>query len=1410
MRIVIDVDGQRHALDLTGYADSATLGELVSIAGGQAFEVGTQLYVDASPVAPDAELRDLVILEGSIITTQPCSERSRPKGWSVSLAGGLEVGDAVAIPDYRELIVGRSPHADIVVLAESASWNHCTLRREGDAVRIRDSGSTNGTQVDGQLLDPEGEGELVSGPVCVVLGGAVLTVLPGRDEPLAPPPGSLPNLTGAGTAPFNRPPRPARAASVGPVSPPSPREVGAVTKFNVITVVVPLVVAGVMAMVMGDARFALFAALSPIMGIGMWFEQKHRRNRTLAAEDQRFEAALAEFRAEVEAAAALERVVRQESYPDPVCMLRRGQLPTTLLWQRRPRDDDFLALHGGVGDVPWQPEIGGNSAPRLDSRVTAVLDETRLVQSPVPIDLTGSGVVGIVGDRVTAIALARSLVLQATSHCGPADLTVGVFCDQGRESDWSWACWLPHTRQVGGSGGTRWMSAGRDRSVAVLRVLQENIDALSTPAVLLVIDSENLTEGRDAPARELLGHGRIYPQRNSTSRDHTQVSGIVIADTVDQLPASCTTVVEVGLDAAAIVTNSHDASRVDDVIIAGVGVVDAEVGARALAHFDDPELVVPGAALPSLIRLPELVTTGTLDAEAVLHLWKESTGIATPIGVGESGSFFLDLVKDGPHGLVGGTTGSGKSEFLRSLVAGLAACNDPTRLNFILVDFKGGAAFTACERLPHTIGTISNLDEQLADRAIRSLEAEMQRRQRLFAAAGEDIDNLDAYMATKPEQPLPRLLLVIDEFAMLAKDFPDVLASLVSVGAVGRTLGVHMILATQRPAGVVNDDILANTNLRVALRVQSRDDSSSVIGVPSAASIGRAQTGRAYIKLGQDDITPVQTALVTGRSHQGGSRRIETNPLDVFGVPVLQPLALDLGDTGNDLDDLIDSVVAANAQAGYPPPRVVWPEALGESVSLEAIDQIDGQREHIITVALTDEPDQQRQTASGWDLRQGNLLLMGITGSGTSTTLSSIALQAAAAYTPDELDILCLEVGSRDLSWVADLPHTIAYAGSGTGSREKQTRFLRYLSNELARRRATEDPRRVLVLIDGFVSLREEFQDYTTENLLNGFYLSYSDGPAVGMFFACSTTRAKAIPPAMDEVTTQKWLYRLADPHDYASFNVRGTNVPAAIPGRFVDTTTVLQGQVGVPKAGFRAAARDLADQYGSSATKRDVIGTLPATVTVTQLGVCPTVEGEPWLIPVGVREDTLGPACLEIFEGENVLIAGPARSGKSTLLLALAESLNAVGVLVWGIHDRRSPLGSAGLSRKATRPGEISALIASLRMEKHPVVLLVDDAERVDDADHSLAGLIAQPPRGVVVVAAARGSDLIGNYSHWANVIRKTRCGVLLQPDPHNDGQLLSVNLPKFSAVELTPGRGYLCVGGDAALIQGLSPSLN
>jgi S-DNA-T family DNA segregation ATPase FtsK/SpoIIIE len=1435
MRVLIELDERRFECEVSSAAPSTTLADFLEIAGGPRLTPDESVFVNQTEVRGATPLSEVVFLEGSRIARAPWQRPERVRDWSVTLAGGQRAGGVVDVPHGREMLIGRSPHADVSLPTESASWDHCRLRREEDGLRVVDGGSTNGTLVNGEPIAEDGV--LVTGSATITAGGTVLLLRPSLEETPAPPPGSLHNLTPAATAPFNRPPRPGQAPAEDPLTPPSHRDVPPAGKFSYISVLAPLVMAAAMVVILRDLRFAMFALLSPVMAVGMWFEQKRRHARGLKEEDQRFALALEEFEQQIGTAAVAESARLHRMIPDPATVVRRASLPATSLWQRRADSRDFLALHAGTGDVPWQPEVD-RTGSRLDAKVKDSLTSARLPAAPVLVDLTDAGVVGIVGPREGALALARSLLAQAAVHVGPADLTVGVFCDAGRADEWEWASWLPHTRQAGSSTGERWMSMHRETSLAMLRALKDSVQELPTPAMLVVLDSEVLTEGRDSPARALLGMGRSEPGIHVTpQRRASRVAGIVIATSEEQLPATCTTIIRVGADAAATVDQPETRSRVEDVILAGLDQEEALRCAMSLAHFDDPELSVPGASLPSLVRLPALLGYDRPDAATIRRLWQAPTGVSAPIGAGESGPLTLDLVKDGPHGLVGGTTGSGKSEFLRSLVAGLAARNDPTRLNFILIDFKGGAAFKACERLPHTIGTISNLDEQLADRALRSLEAEMERRQRVFAGAGEGVDNLDAYLATNPVEPMPRLLLVIDEFAMLAKDFPDVLKALVSVGAVGRTLGVHMILATQRPAGVVSEDILANTNLRVALRVQSRDDSNNVIGVPAASAIGRAQMGRAFVKLGQDDITPVQTALVTGQAQLGGAT-VDVRGIRQFGVPlpaVAAPRPADVDE--NDLDLLIDAVIEANAEAGYARPRQVWPEALGERVELDgflpqldaaapaatpsAVTDLEPQplpvvgavRGSSVLVSVVDEPALQRQSPAGWDMSVGNLMLMGVAGSGTSTTLASIALTLAKDFDPAELDLMILDMGSRELEPLEALPHTVAYVGTGAGAKEQQARFLRHLHTELERRRAQPGGhRRTVVLLDGLASLRDEFQDFDGQQLLALLYGAYADGPALGLSFAVSTTRAKAVPSAMNEVTLQKWLFRLADTYDYSSLGVRGKAIPAAFPGRCVDPRTSLQMHVATPGIGMVAAVDRVRQRWAHVPAKSAAVRRLPTKVTLQELSVEPQLEGEPWLIPVGVGEMDLSPAFLEIYEGENVLIAGPARSGKSTLLLALAAALRGAATArgpaqVWGICDRRSPLATAALDRTAVGADEVPALLAALRLERGTVFLLIDDAERFEDADQSISAVVASGRAGLCVIAAGRAADLRGLYSHWTKTLRKSRLGVLLQPDVDYDGELLGALLPRRAPVALTVGRGYIGVGGQMALIQSMSP---
>lgn len=1427
MRVLIDLDDRRFECEVAHAAPATTLSDLVEAAGGPRVSPDEPVFVNETEVRGATPLSELILLEGSRISRAPWPAPHRVRGWSLTLAGGQRTGGVVDVPQGRDMLVGRSPHADLSLPTESASWDHFRLRREEEGLRVVDGGSTNGTLVNGE---PVGEdGVLVTQTATITAGGTVLLLRPTLDETPAPAPGSLHNLTPAATAPFNRPPRPGRAPAGDPLVPPSRKDVPPANKFSYITVLAPLVMAVAMVMILRDMRFAMFAMLSPVMAVGMWFEQKRRHARGLKEEAERFDGALKEFEQQIRTAAEVETARRHKMVPDPATVVRRPSLPATSLWQRRADSDDFLVLHAGTGDVPWKPEVDRAAGSRPDEKVKETLTAARLLAAPVLVDLTDAGVVGIVGSREGALALARSLVAQAAVHVGPADLTIGVFCDAGRADEWEWASWLPHTRQTGSSTGDRWMSAHRETSLAMLRMLKDSVEELPTPALMVVLDSDVLTEGRDAPARALLGMGRSVPGGHVNPQQRPpRVAGIVIATSEEQLPASCTTIIRVGTDAAATVDQPEDLTRVEDVILAGLDQEEALRCATRLAHFDDPELSVPGASLPSLVRMPGLLGYERPDAATIRRMWQAPTGVSTPIGTGENGPLTLDLVKDGPHGLVGGTTGSGKSEFLRSLVAGLAARNDPTRLNFILVDFKGGAAFKACERLPHTIGTISNLDEQLADRALIALEAEMERRQRVFAEAGEGIDNLNAYLATNPAEPMPRLLLVVDEFAMLAKDFPDVLTALVSIGAVGRTLGVHMILATQRPAGVVSDDILANTNLRVALRVQSRDDSNNVIGVPAASAIGRAQMGRAFVKLGQDDITPVQTALVTGQAQLDGGPAVDVRDIRQFGVPAPAPvLPRSAAMDENDLDLLIDAVVDANAEAGYAPPRQVWPEALGERVELEgflaegspeeaspadrpAVGSVQGST---VLVTLLDEPELQRQSAAGWDMSMGNLMLMGVAGSGTSTTLATIALTLAKNSDPADLDLMILDMGSGDLEMLKRLPHTVAYVGTGAGAKEQQARFLRHLNTELESRRAAPGThRRTVVLLDGLASLRDEFQDFEGQQLLGLLYRAYADGPALGLSFAVTTTRAKAVPSVMNEVTLQKWLFRLADTYDYSSLGVRAKHVPAALPGRCVDPRTSLQMHVATPGIGLEAAVDRVRQGWGDAPAKTTAIRSLPTNVTMADLGVKPQLETEPWHIPVGIRETDLSPAFLEIYEGEHALIAGPARSGKSTVLLALAEAVRGVSTSrgpaqVWGICDRRSPLATADLDRIAVGTDEVPALLASLRIERGPVFLLIDDAERFEDTDQSIAGIVASGLPGLCIIASGRAADLRGLYSHWTKAIRKSRLGVVLQPDVNYDGELLGATLPRKAPVALTAGRGYLGVGGQMSLIQSLSP---
>src|SRR4051794_8710191 len=1357
-------------------------------------QVPESVAIDGRVVPSAARVLDAGLYEGAVLALRPDGDAARTRaGLELVVLAGPQAGRTFGLGAGRWSI-GRDATNRIVLDDETISRAHAELELdEQGAGRIIDLGSANGTYVDGLEVD----GEAALGAESVIgLGAVALAVRTAieDDRPLGLD--VRRHLGPSGTVAFNRPPRLSRAVAPTALEPPAEPGDPPPAHFSLATTVGPLILAVVMVALTRDIRFALFSLLSPFIGVGTYVESRRRNTVTKQRDLRKYAEDVERFAEHVDEAGTSERARRWERSPDPAEALRRAALPSTHLWERRPQHDDFLSLFAGIGDLTWHPPVEGR-ADKLAPPVADVLHSDGLRAAPVAVELARGGVLGIVGERPLALAVARSLICQAAVHHGPADLTIGVFVDDGREPDWVWAKWLPHTR----SGDEQWLSARRERSEALLRRIATGA-ASGTP--LVVLDSDLLVEGRSAPAREVL-RGGTRRTEDGRGEERFPVAGIVVSSTRDRLPAACNTVIEITSPDGDAVMHRDSVANAQELIVAGLAAAGARACARDLARFEDPELRQVGAGLPDSVRLLPLLELDGVNPDAVRQRWRRSgmpARPAAPLGVTEQGIFTLDLERDGPHGLVGGTTGSGKSELLRSLIAALAANADPRQLTFLLMDFKGGAAFDACARLPHTVGMVTDLDEGLVDRALRALEAEPQYRERLLRSAGAD--NLRAYHERDHSEPLPRLVVVIDEFAKMAREQPELLASLVDVAQRGRTLGVHLILATQRPAGVVNDHIRTNTNLRIALRVQDAEDSLDVIGERAAAELSRHRPGRAYFRLGPDEVVPIQTALATCVTDATSDAAVEVSPF-AFGETPLRTS----GDAAepdrraeqpSDLARLVDAIIEANAAEGIAPARKPWPEPLPAQIDLAELAGVNGGGAF---VALADEPQRQTQYPVGWDLGEGNLLLFGIPGSGTTTALASLVLSLAGLHPPEQLEVYALDFGAGDLRALEALPHTGSVVLAG--DRERQMRLIRRLRRELDQRRTSGPAATTVVVIDNLAALRAEFDDPAGMELMDALSRVYADGPQVGIHLAVSADRANTVPTGWMANTTQKWLFRLADRYDYVSLGLTVKDVPPAMPGRAVMAGNGLQIQLGRPQPSLAGAAAVVAGRHPRSTPAATPVGVLPAEVA---LDAAAQLGEEPWRIPIGVRESDLEVAELVLYEGEHAIVAGPARSGKSLTLWTLAERLAGAGLTIAAVAGRRSPLPECPALDQVAAAGEAGALLAQLRVQHGPIVLLVDDAEGIDDADGAIAGLLGGGRPDLHVIAAARADSLRTLYSHWTQEIRRSKVGLLLRPNIDYDGDLVGTTLPRRAPVHMIPGRGYLAHNGELEIVQVAKPN--
>ena len=805
------------------------------------------------------------------------------------------------------------------------------------------------------------------------------------------------------------------------------------------------------------------------------------------------------------------------------------------------------------------------------------------------------------GDREPSLRLARWIVSFLASSIGPADLGLILLTTEDRLIDWDWIKWLP---------GEPLVAVTASEADQVLAHLADG------RAYLVVVDGF-ATRAQGDVASLLSGR-----------RAHAKLVWIGEAS---EVPAGCATVAAVEADSTMAISRLGEVTTNGEAY--GLDASEALTIALALAPLDDPEASSAASDLPTASMLGELIGVDDVadwDIE-VRDRWALSTrrSLKAPVGIDRAGVCELDLVADGPHALVAGTTGSGKSEFLRTLVAGLAANHPPRHVSFVLVDFKGGGAFDVVAGLPHVAAVVTDLDAHESARALQSLRAELLEREELLRAEGaSSIDEL------APSVPLPRLVVVVDEFAALADELPDFLDGLVDVARRGRSLGVHLVLATQRPAGVVTGQIRANTSLRVCLRVQDKADSIDILDRPDGAMLPPI-VGRALI-LRQGMVDDVQIARV-GHAKGGTTER----PF------VLHPAMLDSADASTAEAELDTSgiVLAALVVAGEERASAPWAPLLPARPDWRAATTALGEGAlggDAVGLGWLDDPDRRCHAPFGWRPSEGGLLVIG----GDSERLdrtTRLAVAGFASKTPD-VPIYVIDGSAGSLGDLTQLPSV----GDVIPANEidRAAKLISMLGGN------TRAGAPMLLVLHRFGTIVDQLTDTIGLDTPRVIERLIRDGAVKGLTVIATAGSDREVSTRVSSLFAQRVVHKLADVHSYLALGIKPSDAAGLGANDIVEVGTGRQGRLGWLEDDDLV---ELARMMPTSISPPPV-RVLGERVVRDEL---PRASASPngWIVPLGLDEE-LQAKSVVITQTRPLIVVGQPESGRTTTLASVATSL--------------------------------------------------------------------------------------------------------------------------------------------------------
>ncbi|MGH3868639.1 MAG: type VII secretion protein EccCa [Pseudonocardiaceae bacterium] len=1028
-----------------------------------------------------------------------------------------------------------------------------------------------------------------------------------------------------------------------------------------------------------------------------------------------------------------QRAALEWSHPDPAALWSIAS--SRRMWERRSGDYDFCHVRICRGSqrlatrlVP--PQTG--PVDELEPITTLALRQfvrahSLVPELPIAISVRSFAAIGISGEPVASRGLARAMVAQLATFHPPEDLLVAVVSAGRAKVDWEWAKWLPqvqHPSRVDGAGPIRMMASSLAQIEELLgeqlqdrpRFSRNGAPLGDGPHILIVIDGGEVT-----------GAEQIILEEG--------VAGVTVLD----LSASLGTLtarrgLQLAIEDGAI--GARGAGGVEPFGSPdSLAVVEAEAVARALSPFrlgaaessGEDEPLLGNTGLLGLLGLPE-------DPHAfdVATAWRPrpiGDRLRVPIGLGEFGQpVELDLKEAaqggmGPHGLCVGATGSGKSEFLRTLVLGLIATHSSAVLNLVLVDFKGGATFLGMEHAPHVAAVITNLAGDLTQvaRMQDALAGEMNRRQELLRSAG-NFSNVADYERARNNgadlDPLPALFIVIDEFSELLAQQPEFIDLFVAIGRLGRSLQMHLLLASQRLEEGKLRGLESHLSYRIGLKTFSAGESRAVLGVPDAYELPPVP-GSGYLKFDTASMERFKAAYVSGPYRLNkvlampsplpvtSDRRPRLFVPDYVDLPEVVEPAPFLEDIPEEVTEpSVLDVVVAKVRGQGPPAHEVWLPPLSAPPSLDQLllplsvteDRglspvgFSGNGRLAVPVGIVDKPYEQRRDLLWADLSgaQGHAVVTGGPQSGKSTLLRSLLMSLALTHTPEEVQFFCIDFGGGTLASLDGLPHCGGVAGrlepdtvrrilaevSGLlAARERRFRTLGIDSMADFRARKRRDPvglrddpfGDVFLVIDGWHSFRQEFDVSDLEMRVVNLA---TQGLSYGVHVMIGATRWAEIRPALKDLLGTRFELRLGDPGESDIDRRVALNVPPGRPGRGLSRDK-LHFLAALPRIDALPCAADVgtgvADAVahirdGWAGHRAPRVRLLPERILYQQL-LMPGSR-HPQVIPIGINEAELATVSLDFAAEPHFLCFADGESGKTNLLRTIAR----------GIVDRATP----------------------------------------------------------------------------------------------------------------------------------------